>query len=187
MSSVVLDAGAAVSQVPAVYAETLFCGGGGVIAGTDPAVGIRFSRLYGGVGNQSELLAGVYKDISGPAAGAGEVGGTLSVAGLRFGNIASIANGVNAGSKVCGTCQLVGGTLVVNATGTNNLSPTNRSIIFLQRYDLGGSTALGTLMIGAQTNSSFTINSLDATTPANLVAGDSSFIYWMMINPDFGS
>lgn len=192
MSSVVLDAGASASQVPAVYAETLVCGTGGVVAGSDPSVGVRFSRNYGPLQNQTELLAGVYKDIAVPPAGPGEVGGVMSVGGLRFGNIDSIADTVAAGNKVCGTCQLIGGTVTVNANGTNLISVTNRSLVFVTRLAVLNATALGELSIGAQTDSSFTINALDPANPGSdvapvRVAGDTSLVQWMMINPDFST
>jgi len=184
MSSVVLDSSASASQVPAVYAETLVCGGGGVVAAADPSVGVKFSRNYGALGAQTELLAQVSKNIYNPAAPAGEVGGTVSCAGLRFGNINSVADTLNAGTKVCGVCQLTAGTATITATGMNVNSPTDRALVFLNRFsDTNTYGATGVLCIGSQTGSSFIINSVDAA--GAIVAGDTSFVYWMIINPDW--
>jgi hypothetical protein len=190
MSAVVLDASATVSQSPAVYAETLFTGGGGLIASTDPTTGVRISRNYGALGATPELLMAVRKDLSlppstDPIAG-GVAGGTVDCAGITFqGSI--IAQSLNAGNSVMGIAQFTAGVAIVNTTAVAYVSPANRSIIMATRSTgLGPFVGLGPIDVGFNTGNQFTATSLDATTGlAN--ASDNGYFAWIIFNPNWSS
>lgn len=77
-----------------------------------------------------------------------------------------------------GTATLVAGTVTIS-----NTSVTANTRIFINRYDVNSSTALGLLSVGTVTPStSFVINALkeaDATVQTN----DVSIVHWMLIEP----
>jgi len=187
MSSVVLDAGATPSQVPAVYAESLVCGAGGLIAGTDPTVGVKFSRQYGPLAATTELLAAVRKDVGLPPSA--NAGGTLDCAGITFqGSTIVNTTGPNpqdAGNSVMGYADLVGGVATIQSGAVNAGSPTNRSVIYLTRLGAGVAN-IGPLSIQTFGANSFTVHSLLSTTGA-LNAADNGSFNWMIINPSWSA
>ena len=199
MSAVVLDASATNAQVPAIYAETVFCGLGGVIAATDPTVGVKFSRQYGALGEVSELLCAVRKDLGLPPAA--QAGGTLDCAGITFqGGI--IANTFAAaplapqlaGTRVMGISNLNAGQSVITASGVNAYGGTSQSVIFVSRYYAGGVLPspfippaiadIGPLQVCNQTAGGFVVNSLLASTGL-INAADNSHFFWMIVNPSW--
>jgi len=191
MATPLLNSQASASQLPATISETVFLGAGGIVSATDPTVGVRLSRQYGAALTPStELLASVTKDQFLPTT-VNSVGGLFQCAGIKFGNV--IANTVgggatqNAGYAVCGLAQLVNGAVVIQTTAFTNQASTNRSLVFLQRFDGVNppipSTVTGILSIGPQSGNAFTVNSL---TLGGLVAtGDVGVFAWLLINPDW--
>lgn len=78
-----------------------------------------------------------------------------------------------------GTATLVAGTVTVA-----NTSVTANTRVFLSRYSINASTAVGTLTVGTVTaNTSFVINSVQAATPGSLQTNDVSIVHWLLIEP----
>ena len=152
MSAVVIDASATTAQSPALYAETLICGAGGVIAATDPSIGVQISRNYGALGAQTELLMNITKDLGLPVSAiANWAGGTMSCAGITFQG-AQVANTpetdpTNAGNYVSGYSRFINGTVTITAPAVFYQSGIYRSTIMATRAGGGAAVAnLGMLL-----------------------------------------
>ena len=93
---------------------------------------------------------------------------------ISIGNKVLVTEAVN---KSVGTATLNNGTITVA-----NTSITTNSRIFLSREAINGSTALGMLTYTKIANTSFTINSVQTSTPASLETGDDSIVSYFIIN-----
>jgi hypothetical protein len=198
MSAVVLDASATTAQAPAVYAETLLCGAGGVIAATDPAVGVQISRNYGALGAQTELLMNITKDLGlPPSAIPNWAGGTLQVAGIAFQG-AQVVNTIgpnpqNAGNYVAGYSPLIAGEAIITANAVFQFSSVYRSIIMCQRAGTGLPALVngGPLVVEivsptppAVNATEFHVRSLNAT-DGLLNITDTGYFTWIIFNPSW--
>jgi hypothetical protein len=83
-----------------------------------------------------------------------------------------------AATDFVGIATLVNGTVTVNNT---NIAAGDR--IFLAHAAIAGSTALGTLSYTISAGASFTINSVQAGTPASLQTNDDSDIAYFIVRP----
>lgn len=107
------------------------------------------------------------------------VGSDVSSGGNLIASAAGKGLYVKEGSNArMGTATLTAGTVTIA-----NTSVTANTRIFLNRYSINGSTALGLLSVGTVTAStSFVINALkeaDATTQTN----DVSIVHWILVEP----
>jgi hypothetical protein len=124
------------------------------------------------------LVAGTASLSGSSSAGGFSLVGSLGVTnkvtfGIPGGGL-NFAEGVNGCS---GVATLAGGTVTIS---TNAVATTSR--IELSRQSINGSTALGSLSVGTvSAGTSFVIRAVDPGTPANLIAGDTSIVYWQII------
>ncbi len=157
--------------------------------------------MWGGTGNQTINFANSVTGVKGINIGSQSAGSSIIISGgtplLTISNATgfSLLGGntfldgnlrftvPNAGISftegadgVSGVAILSGGTLLVTT-----INATASCRIILSRTLINGSTALGELSYTINAGVSFTIRSVDPTTPANLIAGDTSIIYWQIV------